>query len=187
MVGRNSASLPTTIWWSNGDIVYDFSYQTIGQKSNQWQDIVPSDKFYAEFKKIYEINQTRTMKRKAKEEDLEFKRTLNSVDNDFTEQEFMEHLLCRYNIMLFFKASHEVAKVYWGSTKHEYCVKLNDYGMPYYARKYGNDTKTIRVQSKLGEIKLSGKYTWETMCDIVNKKLMKEITVDELKEIIGTK
>lgn len=169
-----------------GKTVYDFTKDGISKRNNHaWIDISPNDVFYDQIKAVYEINMMRKLKQKQKKDELEFARCLNSVDNDFTEQEFMEHLLNHYNIIISFSADHENAKVYVGTTKWEYCVLLNASGRPYYAKKYGKDTKSIRVQFKLGEIKLSGIYTWETMLKIVNMKLSKEITVDELKEIIG--
>lgn len=171
----------------NNKVVYDFRKETLENLPDKWFDITPNNPFYSEIRKVYEINQQRKLKHKQKSEEIEFKHALKAIDNDFTKKEFLTILLEKFNIMLFFYEDQEVAKVYNARQDLGYCVKVNSNGEPYYGKKYGQDTHSIRVSFFFGKKKIAGVYTWETMCDIVNMKRMKDITVDELKEIIGTK
>lgn len=169
-----------------GKIVYDFTKEAIRARHGEaWLDIHPSDVFYDQVKEVYEINAKRKLKQKQKKDELEFARCLNAVYNDFDEKTFMEILLDKFKIVIAFDAQHEIVKAYNILKNAPYKVALNLNGVPYYDRTDGKNTKTMTVWGKLGEIKLSGVYTYKTLLDVVNLRAPWNTTMEQLKEIIG--
>lgn len=164
-----------------GKPYYDFTKDHLSGKSDKWLQIDVTDKFYDIFVKIYEMNEARKLRKRVKEDKQEFARTLKSIDNPFTEKEFMDILLRNYNIGIFFTKDHERIKAYHLSHPSQYVVKECN-GTVYYDNIVDTTRKSVNVYGNfLDKYRISGEYTWETLLHIVNAGQIRYTSMDELK------
>lgn len=162
-------------------LYYDFSEEKLSGQNDRWLTIDVNDKFYDVFKRIYEMNETRKLKKRVKEDQQEFARTLKSIDNPFTEKEFMEFLLEKYNIGIFFSKDHETIKAYNFTNPKHYVVKEFN-GRNYYDNIVDVSRKTINVyHGFIKKYKISGAYDWDRLLYIVNAGVPRDISLHELK------
>ena len=164
-----------------GKLYYDFSREKLRNQTDRWLTIDVNDKFYDVFKRIYEMNETRKLKKRVKENQQEFARTLKSIDNPFTEKEFMEFLLEKYNVGIFFTKDHETINAHHFTNPNHYIVKEFN-GLNYYDNIVDTNRKTINVyRAFLRKYKISGAYDWDSLLHIINARITRDVSLDVLK------